>query len=132
MPALNHLHTYIRSKTNKNIYRCDHPECSHYDSIDKLQGKKAKCHCGREFLLEKGIRIHFRSATPKCDFCRGKQVIENPAADLIMAAVLNEPLSLETVLKEAISLPVQRPLIDPKQDEGAFEFEKDSLIDEND
>lgn len=47
MPSLNHLHTYERSKTNREIYRCIDPLCTHWDYRDKILGKAiicAKCH----------------------------------------------------------------------------------------
>lgn len=126
MPALNHLHTYVRSRANKRIYRCDHPQCTSYNNIEELRGKLARCHCGREFQLEKNIKIHFKSAIPKCDYCRGK-VVENPAGEIIMDQILSEkPLIVDVILSDKKE-PVQLPLEDPKMDEAAFNFEMETV-----
>ena len=47
-----HLHEYERSKANLNIYRCIHPDCTHYQKREYLVGKRAQCHkCKDSFIL---------------------------------------------------------------------------------
>lgn len=47
MASLKHLHSYQRSKYNKEIYRCTHPLCTHYTRRDMLVDKKCTCNkCG--------------------------------------------------------------------------------------
>lgn len=55
MPLPNdHLHTYERSARSKRIYRCIHPECTHYHDIEFIVGKKSLCNkCGEPFILER-------------------------------------------------------------------------------
>jgi len=67
-----HLHTYVRSKRNKKIYRCVHPDCTHYTDRDNLRGKRAMCRCGTSFIVEEKITDkHLRRAELKCDVCLG-------------------------------------------------------------
>lgn len=47
MPSLNHLHTYERTKSNREIYRCIDPLCTSKDVRENLVGKAiicGKCH----------------------------------------------------------------------------------------
>lgn len=79
------------------------------------------CHCGREFILEKNIKIHFKSATPRCDFCRGKVPTVDVAGN-IMEDLLNETPALEIVLeKQAL------PVAVVEEDKDAFEFELETV-----
>ena len=64
----NHIHVYRRSRTNKNYYQCDDPECTHYIHKSRIMGKKALCRCGREFILDYET---LRRAFPACPFCSG-------------------------------------------------------------
>jgi hypothetical protein len=43
MASLKHVHEYERSKTNQRIYRCIHPECTHFIKRDLLIGKNVVC-----------------------------------------------------------------------------------------
>ena len=63
-----HLHIYVRSSTNRNIYRCTHPDCSHYHQKAFLLGKRASCYfCHDPFILSKE---QLRNKIPRCDFCK--------------------------------------------------------------
>ena len=47
-----HLHEYMRSASNKDIYRCVDPDCTHYQSRAFLEGKRARCYkCKQEMIL---------------------------------------------------------------------------------
>src|SRR6187399_203489 len=62
-----HLHEYMRSVVNKNIYRCVDPDCTHYQSREFLEGKRARCYkCKREMLLSKG---QLKNRVPVCTEC---------------------------------------------------------------
>lgn len=66
--ALQHtIHTYERSKNNKEIYRCKYPRCSHYTNRQFLEGKEAECpKCKNSFIL---TWRHLRNKLPVCEFC---------------------------------------------------------------
>lgn len=38
-----HIHTYERSKSNREIYRCIDPGCRHYDRREMIVGKTILC-----------------------------------------------------------------------------------------
>jgi formylmethanofuran dehydrogenase subunit E len=67
-----HMHSYVRSRQNKNIFRCVHPDCTHYHQKDFLEGKRAVCSlCGETFILD---RIQLRNRVPRCEDCKqGKE-----------------------------------------------------------
>ncbi len=122
MPALkNHVHTYERSKKNKRIYRCVHPDCTSYSHVDDLRGKRAKCKCGREFILETRIDRHFRKKELKCDLCLGKitetiqAVIEQAAQDAVLPDVLHDLVLAMPELPESSGLEEE---LDGKEGEG--------------
>jgi len=49
--ALNHLHTYERTKSNREIYRCLDPHCTHFTLRERLVGKAVICaKCGQPTL----------------------------------------------------------------------------------
>lgn len=67
MPALNHIHEYVRSRSNKNIYRCNHPQCSHFTSRELAEGKLALCtQCKNEFIL---TWDQLKNRAPRCLNC---------------------------------------------------------------
>jgi len=48
------LHIYERSVSNIEIYRCTHPDCSHYIKREFLIGKRAECcKCHQSFIIPK-------------------------------------------------------------------------------
>lgn len=62
-----HIHEYSRSRTNKKIYRCVHPECTHYNQKEFLEGKKARCRkCHQPFILDK---TQLKNKDPRCLKC---------------------------------------------------------------
>jgi len=61
------LHVYERSKDNKEIYRCIHPECTSYNRVALLLGKAAECFkCHDKFILTKKQLKNFH---PVCISC---------------------------------------------------------------
>ena len=75
-PEEKHIHEYERSKTNKNVYRCVAPDCSHYHSREYLLGKRARCgKCKEPFLLD---RFQLINKIPVCSRCtrskKGKKI----------------------------------------------------------
>ncbi len=62
-----HLHEYVRSSQNKNIYRCVDPDCSHYQNKIYLEGKRARCtKCKEEWIITKD---QLENKTPVCIKC---------------------------------------------------------------
>lgn len=43
MASLKHLHSYERSKENMEIYRCVHPQCTHFTRRNLIVGKEITC-----------------------------------------------------------------------------------------
>lgn len=66
MPALEHIHTYVRR--NRTQYRCAHPDCTHYMLKSDLLGKRTVCGvCNTiTFMLS---RSDLRRAVPRCIDC---------------------------------------------------------------
>jgi hypothetical protein len=68
-----HTHTYIRSRTkagkpNPHIYRCAHPDCSHYTAKHLLDGKRSVCAiCGLNEILLTAKQL--KLARPHCLTC---------------------------------------------------------------
>lgn len=52
-----HLHTYERSETKRDIYRCIHPDCTHYQRAPLIIGKRVLCKCGNEFFADRNQLI---------------------------------------------------------------------------
>jgi hypothetical protein len=60
-------HEYERSRANKEIYRCIHPDCTHYANRNLLEKKRALCHaCKNPFIL---TWQQLRNKYPVCEFC---------------------------------------------------------------
>lgn len=67
MASLNHIHTYIRKSSNKNMYRCNSPDCTHFTDKESILGKLSLCtSCGDTIILS---REDLRRAKPKCLAC---------------------------------------------------------------
>jgi formylmethanofuran dehydrogenase subunit E len=61
------IHEYERSKYNKEVYRCVHPECTHFSRKGFLVGKRATCSkCKNPFILS---LAQLRNKKPVCDYC---------------------------------------------------------------
>ncbi len=67
MPALNHVHNYIKFKGRPKYYKCAHPDCSHSEHYNAIIGKRSMCACGEEFIL---TWQNMRLAKPHCDACK--------------------------------------------------------------
>jgi formylmethanofuran dehydrogenase subunit E len=75
-----HLHTYERSRTNKRVYRCIDPDCSHFTAKDKLEGKRALCiGCGEPFIIP---WRQLKNKHPKCEFCTKSSNLHEVKSDL--------------------------------------------------
>jgi len=78
MPGVKHVHCYERVSKKPNLYRCIHPDCSHYRDKSLLKGKRAVCVCGKEyFLTSKSLKLK----NPHCENCvlRSGSIDYNPA-----------------------------------------------------
>ena len=118
MPSLKHLYTYERKK-DKLYYRCVHPDCTHFTKREDLEGKRALCKCGEEYIItNKRPQRHFQLAIPKCENCRKSKTMaasKAVAAD-IMTTLLGENTVDNTGEIEVVML---QPKPEPKQ----FEIE---------
>lgn len=107
MPALKHIHTYIRSPKNKKVFRCAHPDCTHYAAVDDLRGKRAHCTCGVDFVLEMTItNRHFKRKMIKCDNCLA---LGNAKRDIAATVIMDEALH-PRVDDVIMSLPAAGPI----------------------
>lgn len=67
MPALKHVHTYVRLKSRPNTFKCDDPYCTHFERREMVLGKASLCNdCGKEFILD---REALRRVKPRCLEC---------------------------------------------------------------
>lgn len=65
-----HLHRYVRSRTRKDIYRCVHPDCTHYNRAELIIGKRAECSkCGAEMIIEESQAIKYKTKYLTCLNC---------------------------------------------------------------
>ena len=126
MPSLKHLHIYERVKHKPEIYRCIHPECSHYDKKYLLTGKRAKCVCGNDYLLTaRALKLK----KPHCDSC-GR--LSDKVQKEIIAKVLKDEKEPEQLnLPETKMLPVDNMTPDnfyfADVDDTESELENDHL-----
>lgn len=79
MPALDHLHTYVRFKAKsgpgrsyKNkVFRCDHPNCTCFNEVELVIGKECSCSaCGQPYVMN---REQARRVRPTCLDCSNTQ-----------------------------------------------------------
>lgn len=62
-----HLHTYQRVKGKRDVYKCIHPDCTHFTQKELIVGKRADCpFCHNSFVLSKEA---LRLAKPHCSTC---------------------------------------------------------------
>ena len=70
MSALNHTHTYVRSRTSRAgviYYRCSDPHCYHEMPLRALIGKANRCpFCGNEHML---TTRDLERVKPRCLLC---------------------------------------------------------------
>ena len=70
MAVLKHTHRYIRWKKETGLYRCAHPDCTHFTEKSFLLGKRSVCNlCGDEFVL---TREDLLLAQPRCPNCSNR------------------------------------------------------------
>lgn len=63
------VHIYERSPTNRKIFRCVAPNCSHYWTVEFIVGKYARCfYCFQPFVLSKEM---LKRKRPHCG-CLGR------------------------------------------------------------
>ena len=89
------LHEYERSKSNKEIYRCVHPDCHHYKRREFLLGKRAQCFkCKSSFIL---TRLQLNNFHPVCEYCT-----KSPRAkkNLIVLKIAEELIGTSGDLKD--------------------------------
>jgi hypothetical protein len=107
MASLKHLHTYERSKHSMEVYRCIHPQCTHFTRRELIVGKEimcSKCHqptIARNEQLHAGHnKIGVKQLT--CIMCSNSpkrfaiQAIED-----VLGSVLNNELKEEGETKSA-------------------------------
>lgn len=125
MPSsMNHIHTYERSKRDKTVYRCAHPDCSHYDRRENLEGKRAHCKCGEEFIFtNKRPQRHFQYAVPKCDACRTSKASKvKIAAQELMTDILEQKTGEIPIVFTSPAKEVETILMEPSKEPLQFEL----------
>lgn len=90
MPPLKHVHCYEWVLDNHSLYRCIHPDCTHWRRKNLLRGKRAVCLCGKEFILN---HDSLKLKNPHCNNCplrnnNGKPKLNT--SDEMISAALNE------------------------------------------
>jgi hypothetical protein len=67
MPALNHVHIYVRRRGTQT-YGCDDPDCTTKVPKEELVGKRTRCGVCKtnEFVL---TRADLRLTRPRCPQC---------------------------------------------------------------
>lgn len=101
MASLKHLHSYERSKENMEIYRCVHPQCTHFTRRNLIVGKEitcTKCHLptlARQDQLHAGqTKIGVRTLT--CVMCSNSpKRFALQAVEDVLAGVLTEAIKEE-------------------------------------
>jgi RNase P subunit RPR2 len=58
MASMKHLHSYERSKNNMEIYRCIHPQCTHFTRRELIVGKEVTCTKCHEPMIAKNEQLH--------------------------------------------------------------------------
>ncbi len=112
-------HKVVRSRSNKEIFRCIHPRCTYTQKREFLEDKEVLCSiCSKPYIVN---REQLRNAKPRCVYCQntkeGRAVREAmkkvallvPEAEpepltlaLIEAFAQEEPLLLEEEIKNLL------------------------------
>ena len=103
MPAIKHVHTYIKYKKRPGYFRCAAPDCTHCMDKEVLEGKHSLCNvCGNLFTLTKKDLMLSKprclncSNTKKAKMLRKAQELTRglgtEAFGEILAGSLTEPL----------------------------------------
>ena len=96
MAVKKHLHTYERHRKRKNLYRCIDPDCTHVTDKDMLQGKRAMCKCGEEFILSRYDLNYLK--TPRCENCSNTQDAKKKReSKILFDAIFNEAVETPEV-----------------------------------
>lgn len=67
MPAIAHIHTYVKYKNRPGYFRCEAPNCTHIIDKELLEGKLNLCSfCGAQTIL---TREDLRRVRPRCLNC---------------------------------------------------------------
>ncbi len=66
---MKHLHTYKRIKQGeRHIFKCVHPDCTHFTSRELLLGKRSLCpNCQKPMILSGKL---LQLANPTCMDCK--------------------------------------------------------------
>lgn len=95
------IHEYERSKENKEIYRCVHPLCTHYQRRAYLIGKAATC-CKCKTIFNLSI-YQLRNKKPVCDYCsKSPKSAEMRLARQIANSLIKEQDDLPDDIKKAL------------------------------
>lgn len=83
------LHTYKRSDSKEDVYKCLHPYCKHYINKDFLENKAALCpKCGDEFIL---TREKLKVRIPTCLKCsKSPKAVVVKTAEEVMQELMEE------------------------------------------
>ena len=83
MPVVNHVHTFIRSKSKSGFYKCNSPDCTYYVEKTEILNKLSRCNqCGDQIIL---TREDLRRAAPKCLNCSNtKKAIAHKKAKSVL------------------------------------------------
>lgn len=99
MATQKHLHTWIKYKGRRGMYKCDHPHCTATAEYNLVTGKASACfYCGEEFIL---TPQNLRLAKPHCGLC-GKGSKKHPNQNTRLQDKL---YSLSSLLKQELDLP---------------------------
>ena len=65
-----HVHSYIRNEYNKEVYRCNHPQCHSYNLRKNLINKESACpKCGDRFIMTRKQLVKMNVKIPVCVAC---------------------------------------------------------------
>ena len=108
MASLNHVHTYERRKGIPKLasrfqsYVCIHPDCSHTIGTDLLLHKRARCICGKTFIID-NANYYFSRAQLRCPNCstskRSKSMV---AAQEVMDDIFKLPVELKSPIEDVV------------------------------
>jgi hypothetical protein len=58
MASLKHLHSYERSVKNMEIYKCIHPQCTHFTRRELIVGKEVICTKCHQPTIARNEQLH--------------------------------------------------------------------------
>lgn len=96
MAVLKHRHTYERSKETMEVYRCVHPQCSHFNRRSMIVGKEISCYVchqptlARQEQLRSG-QVHIGVKRLTCIGCsKSPKRFEIQAIENVLTGILEE------------------------------------------